>query len=474
MHFASIQFAYFLVVTLTVATWLRSRPTAHKAFLVVASYVFYARLSIPPMLLLLASSLVNYGLGEAMEKAIKVKHRRWVLWATVGVNLSLLGFFKYFGFVAQTARDVAMVLGLKPNETVLELALPLGISFFTFQGMAYVIDIYRHRGERARTLLDFLLLIAFFPKLLSGPLVQSKRFLKQIHDGPPDGVPELPKAVSLIASGLFKKAVIATILGARLVDDAFVAPENYSGGALAMAAVAYTIQLYCDFSGYTDVARGVALLYGYRLPENFNAPYAATDPGLFWRRWHASFSNWLREYIYFPLGGSKGSLPRTFANLIITFTICGLWHGASWGYILWGFLHGVVLCIHKVVRDSRPRLGLVGREPWWWLGLGWIITFSVVVLSRILFRAGDLETAGVFFSRMFSLGAVGQGFDAWVVVAVVVGLGLNFVGRDLRQWFIRAHDRVPERLKPVFWVAVGMAILALQPGDIAPYIYFQF
>jgi len=474
VHFASIQFAYFLAVTLTVASLLRGRPVAHKAFLTAASYVFYAKLSIPPMLLLFASSLVNYGLGEAMDRATKVRHRKYLLWAALVANLGLLGFFKYFGFVAQTARDVAMVLGLKPNETVLELGLPLGISFFTFQGLAYVVDLYRHQGKKAQSLLDFLLLIAFFPKLLAGPLVKSKRFLKQIADGPPEGMVDLPQAVSLIASGLFKKVVLATVLATRLVDDAFVAPENYSGGALFVAAIAYTVELYCDFSGYTDVARGIALFFGYRLPDNFNSPYSATDPGMFWNRWHISFSKWLREYIYFPMGGSKGSLPRTFLNLFVTFTICGLWHGATWGYILWGALHGVVLCIHKAVRNARPALGLVGREPWWWLGLGWFLTFTVVVLSRVLFKAGDLETAGVYFVRMFSVSAVGQGFDGWVVLATIIGFALNFVGRPLRRWFIQLHERIPTRFRPLFWVAVGMAILALQPGDIAPYIYFQF
>ncbi|HZH02452.1 MAG TPA: MBOAT family O-acyltransferase [Myxococcaceae bacterium] len=474
MHFATPQFAYFLALTLTVSWALRAHPTRHKAFLLAASYFFYARFTPWLTALLLTSSTLNWAAGELLaRKNLPVRQRRLVLWGALVFNLGLLGLFKYYGFFQQTAQEAAEVLGLTAHLPVLELVMPMGISFFTFQGLAYVIDFHRGRGVRAASLLDFLLFIAFFPKLLAGPITRGRELLPQFAVGPPERVVELPRAVALIASGLFKKAVLATLIGVRLVDEAFLAPENYSSGALAMAAFAYSIQLYCDFSGYTDVARGVALLLGYRLPENFNAPYAATDPGRFWRRWHASFSSWLRDYVYFPLGGSKGSLFRTCRNLVVTFTLCGLWHGASWGYILWGALHGVVLCLHKLVREGRKAVGLTGREPGWWLFLGWFFTFNIVVFSRILFRAGDLQTAGDFFARILAF-APGQGFDLWVVLASLIGLSLNFIGRDLRNRFIAFHERIPVRWAPVLWGGIGVALLAVQPGDVAPYIYFQF
>lgn len=474
MHFATLQFAYFLAVTLTVAWLLRPHRTAHKAFLLAASYFFYARLQIWLMALLAASSLVNWAMGEVMVRPHLKERRRLALWGAMVANLGLLGLFKYYGLFRQTVQDAAQLFGLESHLPVLELVMPLGISFFTFQGLAYVIDLYRGRGTRAESALDFLLFIGFFPKLLSGPICRSGDFLPQIVQGPPETVPELPRAATLVASGLFKKTVLATLLGAHLVDDAFVAPENYTGAALAMAAYAYSIQLYCDFSGYTDMARGVALLFGYRLPENFNAPYAATDPGVFWRRWHATFSSWLRDYLYFPMGGSKRSLPRTCFNLVVTFTVCGLWHGATWGYILWGFIHGVVLCAHKIIRDTRRALGLVGREPLWWMLCGWFLTFHIVVLSRIVFRAGDMETALAFFSRMLAWAPEGAGADVWVVLACVVGLALNFVGARVRTAFMWLQERTPRPLKPVLWVAVGVVLLAIKPGDVAPYIYFQF
>jgi alginate O-acetyltransferase complex protein AlgI len=409
-----------------------------------------------------------------MVRSTSPTRRRYALWAALAVNLGLLGTFKYYGFFQQTVTDLAQLLHVQAHLPWVQVALPLGISFFTFQGLAYIFDLYRGRGMRAVTLLDFLLFIAFFPKLLMGPICRSRDLLPQIFRSPSSRVTELPKAASLIASGLFKKAVLATVLQTRLVDDAFLAPENYTGGALAMAAYAYTIVLYCDFSGYTDMARGVALLFGYRLPENFNAPYAATDPGVFWRRWHATFSSWLREYIYFPLGGSKGSFAKTSFNLILTFTVCGLWHGATWGYVLWGALHGVVLAIHKAIRDARRALNWVGREPIWYRVLGWFLTFHIVVLSRILFKAPDLQTAGKFFTRLFSFSSDGQGFDALVVLISCIGLSLNFFGRQMREGFIWVNQRAPLPVKPVPWFAVGVIFLALLPGDIAPYIYFQF
>ncbi len=474
LHFATPQFAYFLALTLTGAWALRSRPTQHKAFLLAASYIFYARLQIWLMLFLAASSLVNWWLGELLVREKRVAVRKAALWAGLILNLGLLGLFKYYGFFQQTVQEAARFLDLSAHLPILELVMPMGISFFTFQGLAYVIDLYRGRGVRAGSLLDFLLFIAFFPKLLAGPITRGRELLPQIAAGPPKKVQELPRAVALIASGIFKKAVLATMLSVRLVDEAFLAPENYTSTALLMAAFAYSIQLYCDFSGYTDVARGVALLFGYRLPENFNAPYAATDPGRFWRRWHATFSSWLRDYIYFPLGGSRGSLGRTCFNLLVTFTLSGLWHGASWGYVLWGASHGAALCLHKLVREGRKATGLTGREPTWWLVAGWFFTFNFVVFSRILFRAGDLQTAGAYFGRIFNFTGEGQGFDAWVFLASAIGLSLNFYGRDIRNRFMALHQRIPLRWAPLLWGGIGMALLTLQPGDVAPYIYFQF
>lgn len=474
MHFATLQFGYFLTVTLTVAWALRPWLWAHKIFLLVASYYFYARLNVDLSMLLLSSSLFNWLLGEWAHRTQKPFIRRTLVWFAIAGNLGLLGAFKYYGFFRQTTLDIATSLGLTSHLPLLEWAMPVGISFFTFQGLGYVVDVAKKRGAPAQSLLDFLLFIAYFPKLLMGPICRGKDLLPQLAEGPPTRVVDASQAMALLASGLFKKAVLATLLGTRLVDDAFFAPENYQASALWLAVYAYSIQLYCDFSGYTDMARGVSLLLGYKLPENFDNPYAATDIGLFWRRWHATFSSWLRDYLYFPLGGSRAKLPRTFLNMIITFTASGLWHGASWGYVLWGFTHGVALCVHKAIRDGRQAIGLLGREPIWWLFLGWFFTFNFVVFSRIVFKADDLETAWSLMNRL-RLGATdGKPGDLWVLFFSVVGLSLNFFGDSARKAFVQLQEKIPLWGKPLFWMAVGVAILAVKPGDVAPYIYSKF
>ena len=474
MHFATLQFGYFLALTLTVSWLLRSRPRAHKAFLLFASYYFYSRLNVGLSALLLSSSFLNFWLGEFAHSPSRWLPRKVAMWTAVALNLGLLGVFKYYGFFRDIAQDVAEKLSLEAHLPLLEWALPVGISFFTFQGLSYVVDLAQRRGIRAQSLLDFLLFIAYFPKLLMGPICRSRDLLPQLAQAPPARVLDLSAAMALLASGLFKKAVIATLLGTRLVDDAFFAPENHSFSALLMAAYAYSIQLYCDFSGYTDMARGVSLLLGYKLPENFENPYAATDLGLFWRRWHATFSSWLRDYVYFPLGGSRGSNARTFFNMIFTFTLSGLWHGASFGYLLWGFAHGVGLCVHKVIKDGRRSVGLLGREPIWYVFLGWAVTFHFVVFSRIVFKAADLETARDFVVRLFSWTSDGKPLDAWVLVFSLWGLLLNWVGAPLKKGFIHLQERLPQPARPVLWLLVAIAILALKPGDVAPYIYSQF
>ncbi len=471
MHFLSAPFAFFLLLVLTGAWLLRPFKTAHKVFLLLASYAFYARLELG--LVLLASSLVNWGFGAWLFRLTGERAKRGVLWIAVGANLSLLGGFKYYGLFRETASLVASVFGLQMHLPLLEVAVPVGISFFSFQGLSYVIDLSRRTLPRPAGLLDFLLFIAFFPKLLAGPLCRPKDLLPQLQAGPPERIADLSGALGLLASGLFKKAVLATFLGQALVDDAFLAPENHSAVELWIALYAYSIQLYCDFSGYSDMAQGVAALLGYKLPDNFRAPYAATDLGDFWRRWHITFSTWLREYVYFPLGGSRGGLSRTCLNLLVTFTLCGLWHGASWGFVLWGAAHGVMLCLHKLLRDGRKWLRIDGRDPLPYLLLCWFVTFHAVVLSRLLFRAPDLSTAQSFAERIFAF-APGPFASLPVLIACALGLSLHFLGARLRDAFVWTHGKTPLPALPVLWTAVVVLVLALQPGGVAPYIYFQF
>ncbi|MFK7930548.1 MAG: MBOAT family protein [Myxococcota bacterium] len=480
MPFPTLPFAAFFLVVLAL-TWLVRRSRAWRnALLLLASYIFYAGWSPRLALLLLGSSVVTWALGEAVARA-QPGPRGWWTGIAVTLNVAFLGFFKYCGFFLENVDSLVTALGLGVHLPVLEVLLPVGISFFTFQNIAYVVDLHRGHGVKAKSLWDYLLFVSFFPQLLIGPICRSRDLLPQIEAAPPQQVPDLSRAVSLIASGVFKKVVLATFMQTHLVDNAFLAPENYGSFDLLVAAYAYTILLYFDFSGYTDMARGIGLLLGFHLPENFNQPYRSTSIAEFWRRWHMTFGNWLRDYIYFPLGGGKKKPLRVYVNLMITLLVAGFWHGAHWKYLIWGGIHGSGIVAYKVVQDRRKARGISARDltfSWWYTALAWAWTFHLVVFARILFKTADLDVAGTYWWTMLSAlwtgDWAGQGVEWLILVFIGLGLALNFWGQHVRRWFIEAHERVPAALRPVVWVGLGVLLLALQPDDVAPFVYFQF
>ncbi len=480
MPFPSLPFALFFLVVLALTWAVRRSRTARNGLLLGASFFFYAGFDWRLAALLGGSATATWLLGERIAISEGRTRNAW-LWAAVLGNLGLLGFFKYAGFFLENVDRVASLFGLSAHVPVLELLLPLGISFYTFQNLAYVVDLHRGYGHRARSLWDYLLFTSFFPQLLIGPICRSRDLLPQIEAPPPDRVPEPDRAVSLLASGLFKKVVLATFLQTHLVDDVFAAPENYGTAELLVAAYGYTIQIWCDFSGYTDMARGLGLLLGFHLPENFNQPYRSTSLAEFWRRWHMTFGNWLRDYIYFPLGGGRRAAPRVYLNLLITLVVAGFWHGAHWKYVLWGGIHGTGLVLYKMVQDLRRWAGQDPRTltfPWWWHVLAWAWTFHLVVFARILFRTADLEVAGLYYGGL--LGPVwdrpwmGPGVEWLVLPVIAFGLGLHFFGQHLRRAFVALHERLPAPSRPVAWAGLGVALLAVQPDDVAPFLYFQF
>ncbi len=476
MQFPTLQFAVFFLVVLAASWAVRRSRLAQKLFLLGASYFFYGFWDLRFLGLLLLSSLLDYVAGEMITRAKgRAARRGWLLFS-IATNLALLGFFKYYNFFQANVAGLAELLGLRAHLPVLEVILPVGISFYTFQTMAYSIELYQGKGVKAASLLDFLLFVSFFPQLLLGPICRSRDLLPQLLGEAPERIPDLPMAVSLIASGLFKKMVLATYLATHLVDDAFIAPENYSAFELWTGVYAYSAMVYCDFSGYTDLARGLGLLLGFHLPENFNAPLAATNIGEFWRRWHMTYSRWLRDFIYFPLGGSRGHPLRTYFNLLVTFMAGGLWHGADWKFIAWGGIHGLALALYKASLDLRRALGVaVDRvRPWWYLALGWLLTFHTCALARVFFRSPDIGTAWGYFGRMLDAGAPARGLELGVLLVASLGIGLNFFGRPIRRGFLALHARTPAPLWPLLWAAVGLLLLTLKPSDVAPYIYSQF
>lgn len=475
MPFTSLSFATFFLVVVTAAWAVRGWKTGRNGVLLAASAFFYASWSPAFLALLVAGALVAYGGGELVARA-QGRGRIVALWATNAALLSLLGFFKYYDFFRQNLEELAAVLGLSAHLPVLYVVFPIGISFWTFQAIAYVVDIHRGHGPRAKSFLDFLLFQSLFPQLVMGPICRSRDLLPQIEAGAPRGVPDLSRAISLLASGVLKKVVIATYLQTHLVDAAFGAPENHSSLTLLIGLYAYTFQVYADFSGYTDIALGTGLLLGFRLPENFAAPYAATSIGEFWRRWHITFSQWLRDYVYFPLGGSRRSRARTYLNLVVTFLLGGLWHGARWGFLAWGGIHGVALAIHKAWLDVRRARGLEtgSPRPLWWLAAGWFLTFHVCVFARVFFRAGDLEPAWAYLQGIAALRTLGEGIDPMVIVLCLLVLWMNFFGAAFRERFERLHEHTPALLRPAAWMAIAVLVLALEPGGVPPYIYLGF
>ena len=333
MLFPTMSFALFFVVVLGVSWRLNERPQAWKLCMLAASYVFYGAWNWRFLALIIGASVVNHLVTKAMEPRAGAARRAWLVVGLLA-NLGTLGYFKYYEFFTESLVRLLSPFGLEPHGLVKTVALPIAISFFTFQGLSYLIDVYRG-DERTYSLLDVSLFLAFFPQLVAGPIVRTSEFMPELHSRRnPDGV-DVARAVRLIGRGLIKKVVIASLM-AQLVDPVFAAPGGYTAFTVFVAILAYAVQIYADFSGYTDIAIGVALLLGFHFPDNFDRPYASSSIQDFWRRWHMTLSRWLLDYLYIPLGGNQGGRARQYRNLILTMALGGLWHGASGTFIVWG------------------------------------------------------------------------------------------------------------------------------------------
>ena len=461
MLFPTFTFAAFFVVVLTVGWIIPHKSVWWKLFMLGASYYFYANWDARFLGLIAGSTIINQAAAAAIWRLRQYRWKKAVLYTALTLNLATLGFFKYAGFFVESAQSLLRSLGVESGFTLLNIILPVGISFFTFQAISYVIDVYRGDTEPANSL-DFAVYLAFFPQLVAGPIVRATELIPQLNK-PRDARVDFAKGCSLIAAGLFKKMVISTYLAEALVDGVFAFPNRFSSLEVLMGIYGYAIQIYTDFSGYTDIAIGVALLLGIQLPLNFNQPYKATTLRDFWRRWHISLSRWLRDYLYIPLGGSWGSRFKRDRNLLLTMLLGGLWHGASWNFVIWGGMHGVWLLAER-------RAGFRLKGVW-----GWLITFHMVCLTWVFFRADTLEAAGDVLARLFTGGLSGSGELTWVFFVATFGmLATHFVSQKLTDRAVAAVSYLPAAV-----IGFGMAIwfLILEkfgPEGIAPFIYFQF
>jgi alginate O-acetyltransferase complex protein AlgI len=461
--FPSLEFAFFFPVVLITSWALMPHPRAWKPFILVASYVFYAAASAGYAVLLAAVTLGNQAAAVLIGRARTERARKGVLAAAIAMDLAVLGVFKYYGFFAEEIGRSLDGVGLGMPLPLLELALPIGLSFITFQAISYVVDVKRGLLPPATTI-DFALYLSFFPHVVAGPIVRAREFIPQLATPRDPRNVAVGAGVVLIAIGLVKKVAVADFLARNIVDDVFSVPQAYSAPDVALAAYAYAAQIYCDFSGYTDIAIGVALLMGFVFPQNFNSPYRALSFSDFWRRWHMTLSRFLRDFLYIPLGGNRGGRLRTARNLMITMVLGGLWHGAAWGFVLWGALHGCCLVVEHQLR------GRVHAPAW----LRWLIVFHVVVLGWILFRSESLSLAADFISRLAVPGPATLWTPA-VVLAVVAVIGLQLLPPDpLERIRLRAARLPAPALGTALAVVIALVGATVPGGSVPPFIYFQF
>lgn len=472
MIFNSLVFLIFVAVIFLVYPRLNHR--GQNIFLIFASYVFYGYWNWRFVFLLLAITLINYVIGFYLGEADKQRKKKLLITLSIVSNLGILCFFKYFNFFVNSAASVLAAFGLYPNMPLLQVILPIGISFFTFQTMTYTIDIYRNKLQPTKNFIDFALFVSFFPQLLAGPIERAINMLPQIASPRQITKPQILTGMNLILLGYFKKVAIADTL-APIADKIFATPETMTSGQLWTGAYAFTIQIYCDFSGYTDIARGVALILGFKLMENFNAPYLSRSITEFWRRWHISLSTWLRDYLYIPLGGNRAGSVRTYANLLMTFLLCGLWHGAAWPFVIWGLVHGLCLICHRIVLNGK-KIDITWPTNIINDILKVILTFHLLILTFVIFKSPNLLTALTYFKGLFHIQQF-TGIDFSVLFAGTLVLALDVVQICLKtQYWItdrREYKAVRYAIAGMLLVSVLAAAIA-HVGTITPFIYFQF
>src|SRR4051794_25583701 len=461
--FPTVEFAIFFPIVLAISWALMSRQPLWKPFIVVASYVFYAAADPRFCLLLGAITLASQLAAVAIHRTEDERLRKWFCAGGVVFDLGILAVFKYYGFFVTDVSDVLDTIGLGMPLPLATIALPVGVSFFSFQAVTYVVDVKRRQTEPA-SLLDAAIYLSFFPHLVAGPIVRASEFLPQLKEPRNPNRVAVSAALTLVALGLIKKVLIADYLAREVVDPVFAVPRAYSAPDAILAAYGYAAQIFCDFSGYTDMAIGLALLLGFVFPQNFNSPYRATGFSDFWRRWHMTLSRFLRDFLYIPLGGNRKGRPKTYRNLMLTMVLGGLWHGAAWPFVLWGCFHGTCLCIEHA---WRGRL----RFPGW---LRWFVTFHLVVFGWILFRSTSLGLAGEYFSGLVEPGAATL-FTVPVELMIVVVVGLQLLPeRGVERVQLRIERVQPVLLGAGLAVVIALVAATVSSQGVAPFIYFRF
>lgn len=470
MLFNSFQYLFFFCGSLIVNWSLRNHPRLRIWFLVLASFYFYFSDNGSAVLLLLLCMQIDYWAAQKIHRSVSPKVRKVVLLISMATNLGILAFFKYFNFFADSVAHLASSMGQSVSWVPWNIALPVGISFYTFESMSYTIDVYRGLITPEKRWSRYALFVSYFPHLIAGPILRPRDFIPQLDLKPKWDFQNADRGLFLIAQGLIKKVLLGDFFG-NLVDPYFAAGPDAGGWGPALVIVfAFSFQIYFDFSGYTDIAIGCAKLMGFHIPINFRFPYSSQSITDFWRRWHISLSSWLRDYLFIPLGGSRGSTAKTYRNLMITMILGGLWHGAAWHFVLWGFLQGLMLVIEKKFgwgkTDEDGPIGLrIVRSAG---------VFILVTLSWLVFRAESMTAISRFMQNMVNFSEIGE-VSAEMRLAAVVMVGAwiwqNVAERfKFEDWLLRVP--VPVRLS--VYACVAMASFELIAPVARPFIYFRF
>lgn len=474
MSFQSLHFAiFFLIVLAVVRLSLWRKPNWKKSFLLAASYYFYMCWDWRFAGLIFAITAVNFFIGARIHNAKTIGDRkRWLATSLVS-SLAILAYFKYTNFLIDSFIVFITSLGFEADINFLQIVLPVGISFYTFQSISYTLDIYRQRITPVNSFRDFALFVAFFPQLVAGPIVRASHFLPQLDDSHQSNkATDVESGTALIIRGLIKKVAVADVLALHFVDPAFSTPINYSPIFLLVAIYAYSFQIYMDFSGYTDIARGAARALGYDLQINFRRPYKSLSISEFWQRWHISMSSFFRDYLYFSVGGSKHG--NVYFNLLITFAAIGLWHGAGWNFIIYGITHGALVGYERWRRTRRKKRGLPEPE---YSGLSWVFRvffiFNIVAFTRLLFRGGSVENAISYLAAMTNISQGYTPFSLIGVVILLIAISAHYLPDSWTKGSVVAFTKLPYYIQAILTVLTIYCLVAISSGE-APFVYFQF
>ncbi len=484
MIFSSGLFLFCALLFLPLYMLLRRTTTLRIIYVSLFSLFFYYESSGEYVLILLFAATMDFFIGRAIGRSEDEVYRKRLLLTSVCVNIGMLSYFKYFYFLLDLGQMLLASLGIVTEPAIpleaRDYFIPAGISFYTFQTLSYTADIYRREITPLKRWIDYLFYLSFFPQLVAGPIVRAKDFIPQIYRRPQLLKAEYGEALTLILSGLVKKAIIGDFIGANLVDLIFAEPTRFTGLENLFAVYGYAMQIYCDFSGYSDMAIGIALLLGFRFNINFNSPYQSGNITEFWRRWHISLSTWLRDYLYIPLGGNRKGAIRTYVNLLVTMLLGGLWHGAAVRFILWGAIHGVALALHKLYMQIFDALGWRRKKPLKIQRfLGQIITFHLVCFAWIFFRADSMETAlsvitqisDHFTPEVFLQFVVGY---KNVLLLLLLGYLLHFTSKKQELRFRSWLTDLPFIGQVCLFIVTVFLLIQIRSADAQPFIYFNF